>query len=511
LKLQALDRFLKQYPKLTAPPTPDTRPTHGDHEAWKVEQQSFANLHELVSRSIEAIAFLSILIDFRLSTIAQGLKEHDQKELKGLSFEMLVTTAKGREVAKALMTALVNNHINKELGVESVILSLQQRCATICESNDVILYQGLQHLRNAQSIANQGSAGQHLQEALRLFLSISKHISMPKIHEIIDTFKSLHYFQGVVDLALQKAADFSAVDGFVEMNTSSVEESNQLRLQSYDMIFQALSTIDALGTATVSGRGRLSKEDARRIKNMVLKRALESDDRLFHQALYAWFIAQNWVDQLLEIQSPYLEQYLLAGKNDLKIADYLSRFYVRRNRFFESAQLLTDVAHYPGLSLDERLVYLTTALTNARSSSSSNTQELLSQLTDELDVARVQSEIIIALRGLPNTEQDLEELNSDLMDIGTLFSKYARVHKLYEIMLQIFFISDHSGDRSQAIIENCWEEIFSLTMKAAIEHSRSPFDALADKVRELGRKFYPDDSVFPLSISSLPRIPCKQT
>jgi nuclear pore complex protein Nup155 len=101
-----------------------------------------------------------------------------------MNFEMLVTTPKGKEIAKSLMSALVNNHINKELGVESIILSLQQRCSSICESNDVVLYKGLEHLQNAKSIGNQGSAGQHLQESLRLFLSISKQISMEKLHYI---------------------------------------------------------------------------------------------------------------------------------------------------------------------------------------------------------------------------------------------------------------------------------------------------------------------------------------
>lgn len=61
-------------------------------------------------------------------------------ELKGLTFESFVSTQRGREVAKSLMASLVNIQLEKDLGVDSIISSLQQRCPTICEANDVILF-----------------------------------------------------------------------------------------------------------------------------------------------------------------------------------------------------------------------------------------------------------------------------------------------------------------------------------------------------------------------------------
>ena len=165
--LQALNRFLMQYPKFTAAPTPDARPSQGDHEAWKLEQQSFANIHELIRLTIEAIAFLSLLIDFRISNVAKSLSNSEKSDLCGMTFETLVVTKKGKEIAKSLMTSLVNGQIAKELGVEGIISSLKQRCPSICEGSDVILYKGMEHLRNAKSFVNQGTFGQHLNEALQ--------------------------------------------------------------------------------------------------------------------------------------------------------------------------------------------------------------------------------------------------------------------------------------------------------------------------------------------------------
>jgi nuclear pore complex protein Nup155 len=212
---------------------------------------------------------------------------------------------------------------------------------------------------------------------------------MDKILDITESFKSYKFYQGIVDLAIKRGSDFGNIETNnlnSQENYMSFEDSNQLRMQCYELIFKALISIDELPTTTANTRARISKEDASRIKVSVLSRALDTDDKLFHYSLYAWYINQNWIEQLMEIQSPYLEEYLLAGKNDIKYAEYLARFYTRKNRFFDAAQLLCEVAHYPGLSLDERLSYLTGALTNARSSSGSNSQEILSQITDELDV-----------------------------------------------------------------------------------------------------------------------------
>jgi nuclear pore complex protein Nup155 len=133
--------ILNRYPKLIARPTPDARPSAVDQEAWKVEQESLANIFDLIQRCIEGISFLSILIDFRVSNVVKRLQNTEMTVLQQMKFEAFVVSQKGREIAKALMTALVNSQISKELGVESVIDSLQRRCPTICEGNDVILFQ----------------------------------------------------------------------------------------------------------------------------------------------------------------------------------------------------------------------------------------------------------------------------------------------------------------------------------------------------------------------------------
>ena len=497
LKLQGLVNFLKKYPKLIARPTPDSIPQAVDQEQWKAEQESMANIHELVNYCVETISFFSLLIDFRISNIAKCLTPDDQTILQKMSFEELVITTAGKELAKQLMAALINNQMNKELGVESVVDSLQQRCPSICEDNDVILYKGLEQLRNAKSYHDQGTSVQHLQEALLLFMKVSRTIPIAKLDEIIETFKGFRFYLGIIDLCLQKAVELGASGLQTAKSVSQIEDMNRERMICYQFVFQTLSSIESLADPQVTTPA-LSRNEVQKLKSMALQRAISSSDKMFHFSLYTWYIEKQWIEQLLEIKSPYLEEFLWTGRTDLHLADYLSRFYIRNNRFSDAAQLLCDVAHYPGLTLDQRLMYLTSSLTNAKSASGPSTQDLLSQLTDELDVARVQADILAELSKIPNTENEIKALNDSLMEVGQLFSQFARPFYMYEIMLQIFFVSDHSGEQCQAIIENCWEEIFRNTVKSA--HQRSAVEALSDKILELGRRFYPEDSVFPLCI-----------
>lgn len=73
------------------------------------------------------------------------------ESVKALTLESLITTQEGRNTGKALMTILVNNQIKDEMGVDVISNILQQRCPSICEKNDVILYKGMELLQSAKA------------------------------------------------------------------------------------------------------------------------------------------------------------------------------------------------------------------------------------------------------------------------------------------------------------------------------------------------------------------------
>lgn len=101
-------------------------------------------------------------------------------------------------------------------------------------------------------------------------------------------------------------------------------------------------------------------------------------------------------------------------------ADLLWRLFVRHGRFADAASVLNEMAHAPGLNLLQRLEFLTKAVGNARSSTGSDMgsfTELLTELTDSLDVAKIQLEVYQMLSNVPGAEDRLIDLDSALLTV----------------------------------------------------------------------------------------------
>ncbi|KAI8902657.1 Nup133 N terminal like-domain-containing protein [Globomyces pollinis-pini] len=489
LNLKALRKFLDGFPSFITAPTPATRPSQGDHEAWKKEQQSLANIYRLIIGADEAITFLSFLIDFKITKLFHLLNDQEKKDLKSLTFEMLVVSQKGKDVAKSLMTALVNNQINNEMGAESVILSLEQKCPTICEGNDVIYYRGMEHLRSAKSVANQSTSGQQLMEGYTKLCSIIKYITIERLTDIVvNYFRPLRFYKAVVDICLLKAAEYFS---------DNTMDGNQVRHQCYQLIFDTMFDIEKNFDQS---NGSIRLEEVESYRSTILSVALESTDQMFHNALYAWFLNQGLVDKLLEVKTDYLEKFLIDGQQEnLQFSDLLCGYYVRHGRFFAAAQLSYQVAtKREGLTLNERLTRLTTAITNAKSSTEPERQDLFGQIKDELDIARVQSKIIAKLKTLPDTEMAVETLSYQLLSISDLFVNYARMYQLHEIMLEIIYLSEMVSDKILIIIDESWTAIINNTYRDSQSQGQSAYYQLGEKIKELGRILYPSEHVFPI-------------
>jgi nuclear pore complex protein Nup155 len=183
------------------------------------------------------------------------------------------------------MTTLVNSQIDKQAGIEAIVNTLQQRCPNICENNDVILFKGIELLKSSQNSSNADEQNKFLREALGLFQSVLKTIPFSKLAEIVESFRSLEYYTGVVDLVLLWASFLEPVG--VEAITTDNPEYYK-RLDCYELLFATIAEID-----------QKVRNDA--VKRNVISRALRSGDQIFHFCLYEWYIAQGWVNQLLEV------------------------------------------------------------------------------------------------------------------------------------------------------------------------------------------------------------------
>ena len=130
-----------------------------------------------------------------------------------------------------------------------------------------------------------------------------------------------------------------------------------------------------------------------------------SNDEAFQTDLYDWYLSQERTDQLLHIQSPYIVTYLERKSSDnIEHADLLWKYHSQRGQTHEAAtvQLMLARSDFK-LSLDRRIEYLGRAKANASTTSPGIARyaryQLLRDVSDLLDVANIQSDLLQRLKG----------------------------------------------------------------------------------------------------------------
>ena len=100
--------------------------------AWDQEELSLHGMQVLLKQAIEAISFVLLLNDYKMSEIIARCASHrfpetrltvrrcdpnTQQVISSLTFQGLFTSLDGREVARKLVTSLIEQQIGQELGV----------------------------------------------------------------------------------------------------------------------------------------------------------------------------------------------------------------------------------------------------------------------------------------------------------------------------------------------------------------------------------------------------------
>ena len=100
--------------------------------AWDQEELSLHGLQVLLKQAIEAISFVLLLNDYKISdTILRCVRLSSTKEILtrnrcdpatqqmigSLTFRGLFTSVEGRDAARKLVTSLIEQQIGQELGV----------------------------------------------------------------------------------------------------------------------------------------------------------------------------------------------------------------------------------------------------------------------------------------------------------------------------------------------------------------------------------------------------------
>ncbi|GAA5897035.1 uncharacterized protein JCM6883_006558 [Sporobolomyces salmoneus] len=509
--LMSLRSFIEQEQNLFTS-LPDSSRTGQDSTPFQAEQRSLNALRLLLIQSVEALSFILLLIDYQLPEIVSASSSEVQKQLAELTYSELLTTKTGRDVARGLVSSVINQQIGRHLSVDAISETLQQRCGSFCSADDVLLYKAIEAMRRAKDTPDTNERTESLRESLRLFTKAARHLSLDRLKEICSEYTSMRYPLGVIDLSLACARAWDSSDRAVSFWEDGCPP-NDSRSTAYEqrrscnrLCFDALAAMDdLLNEAAKPNRptGAVSYEEADGLRTNAYNKALSVKDDLFHFELYEWYLSRGMTNQLLETRTPYLEGYLSREPTTLEKSDLLWQYYVRTSRYAAAASvlaLLAETTAFP-LSLQKRVEYLSLAVGNAKSqipsASRGDSVQFLTDVEEKLEVAQVQIEIFRAIEESNLLDEDekkvwIEKIEDRLFTVTELYSEFAEPLEQLEIILLIFHVSDH---RDPFLVTATWEAILARVQE---EHPEQPLEAVAAKVTQLGHRFHSSDIAFPL-------------
>ncbi|RMZ85308.1 hypothetical protein DV738_g115, partial [Chaetothyriales sp. CBS 135597] len=495
---------------------PDDLPQTGTREDEVALQGEHRALHSLVgfvSSTIEGLSFVLVLFEESLTEVVSLLPEGARAAFVKLTFEELFSTQKGLDLAKELVKAIVNRNIARGSNVETVADAIRRRCGSFCSADDVVIFKAQEQLkRAAEAGPNAELARNLLNESLKLFEEVAHSLPNDYLRSAVAQFTELSFFAGAIQLALRvayerdKANDALSwlVDGKPEPDKR--KEKYDERRRCYDLIHDIVLAVDkSIEAEPTFVEGRPTMAAVRR--NEAYEVIARSNDEAFLTNLYDWYLSQGWQDRILATESSFIVKYLhRKSADDIQYADLLWRYYGQTNQFQDAAQVQLQLAQSAfDLGLDRRIEYLSRARANAstytQGTNRKNKQILLQQISELLDIANIQDEVLQRLRDDPRLPADrrdevLRQVDGPVLDISTLFNNYANAAGYYDVCLLIYQAADH---RDPSSIKQTWQQLLQEIHDETVANGTAqPFEAIAQQVIDLGSKLRLSEFTFPV-------------
>lgn len=374
--------------------------------ALQTEHQALYALQKLMDSILEGISFVLMLFDERVIEIFLQLEEVYREKLKTLTYQQLFAQDSGKDLAKILVKAIVNRNIESGSNVETVADALKRRCGSFCSPDDVVIFKAQEQLKKAsEQTPNSNLARNLLAESLRLFESVASALSSANLETAISQYVGLRYYAGAIRLCLTVAHSkdsgglalswFNDGKPVPDPRKAAMDE----REKCYMIIHSIMTKLDQDASQEpeqVDGKLTLMGTKRKEAYDVVN----DSEDELFHYNLYDWYIQKEWNDRILGIDSPHVITYLrrLATVN-LSHADLLCKFYTHRGRYFDAAEVQTELAQSEfDIGIKNRIALLSRAKANASvttpGASRQQQQILTHNIADLLEVAHIQDDLL---------------------------------------------------------------------------------------------------------------------
>jgi len=400
-----------------------------DEIALQGEHQALRSLWTLTDNIIEGISFVMMLFEERMDDLWASLDDTTRQQFRDLTYETLFASDDGRNLGKILVKAIVNRNIANGSNVETVADALRRKCKSFCSADDVLIFKAQEQLKKASEQGGSTDMGRNMiNESLRLFERVAESLTFENLQTTVEQYVNLQFYAGAIQLCLTVANQGDRGNkalSWINDNKPANDDREKCynsRKRCYDLVHQVLENLDAVslqqpefnvdGMYTVMA---MKRQEAYSIVN-------ESTDEVFHYDLYDWYLSQGWADRLLAINSPFVISYLeRQSHNTVDRADLLWRFYGSTKRYYEAGQTQFNLAksEFP-LTLKARIEYLSQAKANASTTTlgvaRSSQQVLLRDVSEHLEIANIQDEILQRLKYHPRLDPEKRQQIVEQLD-----------------------------------------------------------------------------------------------
>ncbi|KAH7382661.1 Non-repetitive/WGA-negative nucleoporin C-terminal-domain-containing protein [Phaeosphaeria sp. MPI-PUGE-AT-0046c] len=490
------------------------------------ENRALTSLLAMVNNIVEGISFVLVLFEEKLEDILALLPDPQMQErVRRLTFQGLFSVQEGKDIARELVKAIVNRNITKGSNVETVAEALRRKCGSFCSSDDVVIFKAQENLKKAADMGANAERGRILlNDSLRLFEQVAKSLTYENLTTTVNRYIELEFYAGAIRLALKVAQDLDrgnkALSWIKERNDPSAD-ANDVRRDFYDrrascytLVCRVIEAVDhAYNTQPPVVEGIVSQITRR--KQEAYEQINNSEDEVFQNYLYDWYMSKGWAERLLDINSPFVVDYLRqSAEKDLAHADLLWRYFAHYNDFLSAAETQYQLAKSAlPLTLERRIEYLSRAKANAstRMTGFSETgvrnrqtrQELLRNITDHLEIANIQDDVLQKIKSDERLSGQrradvIQLLDGQIQPLDELYHSYADQAGYYDICLLIYHAADY---RNVPDIRHTWSNLIEQVHRKAVgEHMTAPWEAVAMKVEEIGTRTNLNENVFPVNI-----------
>jgi nuclear pore complex protein Nup155 len=207
------------------------------------------------------------------------------------------------------------------------------------------------------------------------------------------------------------------------------QDAYSQRTECYKLVFRVIEAVDAAYNSQGIQHDGVISQITRR-KHEAYEQINNSDDEVFQNYLYDGYLQRGWADRLLEINSPFVVDYLRrSSSSDIAHADLLCRYYAHYGDFLSASEVQFELAKstFP-LKLNRRIEYLSRAKTNASTRvtgfselgarNRQGRQELLRNIGEHLEIANIQDDILQRIKSESRFERsaDLQAKREEILE-----------------------------------------------------------------------------------------------